>query len=49
MAFENLHVQRVVAAASDDRRGTGVLEQIHVGPSAGYGFKSSSTRPPCNG
>ena len=39
MAFENLHVQQVVRATSGARRGIGVLEQIHLGPQARYGFK----------
>jgi hypothetical protein len=38
MAFENLHVQQVVAATSGSERGIGVLEQIHIGPNARYGF-----------
>ena len=39
MAFENLHVQQIVRATSGSRRGVGVLEQIHIGPQARYGFK----------
>jgi hypothetical protein len=39
MAFENLHVQQVVMARSGDKKGVGVLEQIHLGPQARYGFK----------
>ena len=39
MAVENLHIQQVVKATSGDRRGVGVLEQIHIGPHAPSGFK----------
>jgi len=39
LAFENLHVQQVVKATCGDRVGHGVLEQMHIGPSASYGFK----------
>jgi hypothetical protein len=37
--FPNLHIQQVVMAKSGDRRGVGVLEQIHLGPHARYGWK----------
>lgn len=39
MALENLHIQQVVLATSGDRKGVGVLEQIHIGPNSHYGFK----------
>jgi hypothetical protein len=39
MALENLHVQQVVMATSGDKKGIGVLEQIHIGPHRRYGFK----------
>jgi len=39
MAFENLHIQQVVMATSGSKQGVGVLEQIHLGPQARYGFK----------
>ena len=39
MALDNLHIQQVVMATSGDARGIGVLEQIHIGPHARYGFK----------
>ena len=39
MAIENLHIQQVVLATSGDQKGIGVLEQIHLGPHARYGFK----------
>lgn len=38
LALENIHVQQVVRARSGDRVGHGVLEQLHIGPSASYGF-----------
>ena len=38
-ALENVHIQQVVMATSGDRKGIGVLEQIHLGPHARYGFK----------
>ena len=37
-AIENLHIQQVVKATCGDRVGHGVLEQMHVGPSASFGF-----------
>ncbi len=37
-ALENVHIQQVVMARSGDRKGIGVLEQIHLGPHARYGF-----------
>jgi hypothetical protein len=39
MTLENLHIQQVVMASSGDRKGIGVLEQIHIGPNPRYGFK----------
>ena len=39
MAFENLHVQQVMRATSGTEQGIGVLEQVHIGPNARYGFK----------
>ena len=39
LALPNLHIQQVVRAKSGDARGIGVLEQIHVGPHARYGFR----------
>jgi len=39
MALENQHIQQVVRARCGDEVGIGVLEQIHLGPHAGYGFK----------
>jgi hypothetical protein len=39
MALDNLHIQQVVRATSGDETGVGVLEQIHLGPHSGYGFK----------
>ncbi|RLQ21662.1 hypothetical protein DWB85_11650 [Seongchinamella sediminis] len=38
LALENLHIQQVVVARSGDRVGHGVLEQMHIGPSASHGF-----------
>ena len=38
-AFENQHIQQVVMARSGAVKGVGVLEQIHLGPQARYGFK----------
>jgi hypothetical protein len=38
MAFENLHIQQVVMARSGEKRGVGVMEQVHIGPHARYGF-----------
>ena len=38
-AFDNAHIQQVVMATSGDKKGVGVLEQIHIGPHARYGFK----------
>jgi len=38
LALENLHVQQVVVATCGDRVGHGVLEQMHIGPSASFGF-----------
>ncbi len=39
MAPANLHIQQVVKARCGDEEGIGVLEQIHIGPHARYGFK----------
>lgn len=39
MALPNLHIQQVVRARSGDAVGIGVLEQIHLGPNARYGWK----------
>lgn len=39
MALENQHIQQVMRARSGDAEGVGVLEQIHLGPHARYGFK----------
>jgi hypothetical protein len=39
LALENIHVQQVMRARSDDREGVGVLEQICLGPHAPSGFK----------
>lgn len=39
-AFENQHIQQVVRARNGKDVGTGVLEQICIGPYAKYGFKS---------
>jgi len=39
-ALENQHVQQVVRATCEGRSGVGVLEQICLGPHAGYGFRS---------
>jgi hypothetical protein len=38
-ALENVHIQQVVFARSGAREGVGVLEQIHLGPHARYGFE----------
>ncbi len=38
LALENLHVQQVVKATCDGKVGHGVLEQLHIGPSAKLGF-----------
>jgi len=38
-ALENAHIQQVVVATSGTKKGIGVLEQIHIGPHARYGFK----------
>jgi hypothetical protein len=38
-SFENAHIQQVVMARSGEKRGIGVLEQLHLGPHARYGFK----------
>ena len=38
-ALENMHIQQVVMATSGSNKGIGVLEQIHLGPHARYGFK----------
>lgn len=42
LAFENLHIQQVVKARCGNREGWGVLEQMHNGPCATYGFESWS-------
>ncbi len=39
MALDNLHIQQVVKARQGGQEGIGVLEQIHLGPHARYGFK----------
>ena len=39
-ALENAHVQQLVMATSGEKKGIGVLEQIHIGPHTRYGFKS---------
>lgn len=39
LALENLHVQQVIRATCNGKVGHGVLEQMHIGPSASYGFK----------
>ncbi len=38
LALENIHVQQIVRATCGDRIGHGVLEQLHIGPSATLGF-----------
>jgi len=38
-AFENAHIQQVMMARCGEKRGIGVLEQLHLGPHARYGFK----------
>jgi len=38
-ALENQHIQQVMRARCGDRRGSGVLEQLCLGPHAGYGFR----------
>ena len=38
LALENIHVQQVVTARCGERVGHGVLEQLHIGPSAVHGF-----------
>ena len=40
-ALENVHIQQVVMATSGSEKGIGVLEQIHLGPHARYGFKGA--------
>jgi hypothetical protein len=40
-ALENVHIQQVVMATSGSEKGIGVLEQIHLGPHARYGFKDA--------
>jgi hypothetical protein len=39
LALENIHIQQVVKARCGGRQGWGVLEQMHIGPSAKLGFK----------
>lgn len=39
MGIDNLHIQQVMRATSGDEVGVGVMEQLHIGPSAHYGFK----------
>ena len=39
MGIDNLHIQQVMRATSGDETGIGVMEQLHIGPSAHYGFK----------
>ncbi len=38
LELENLHIQQIVKATCGDRRGHGVLEQMHIGPSTSFGF-----------
>lgn len=40
LALENQHVQQVMRATCNGRSGVGVLEQLSLGPHAGYGFES---------
>ena len=39
MEVSNQHIQSVMRATCGDQQGIGVMEQIHMGPSAKYGFK----------
>ncbi|TXS95431.1 hypothetical protein FV139_05965 [Parahaliea maris] len=39
LALENIHVQQVIRATCNGEVGYGVLEQLHIGASASYGFK----------
>lgn len=39
LALENIHVQQIVRATCGDKVGHGVLEQLHIGPHTGLGFK----------
>jgi hypothetical protein len=39
LALENIHIQQVVTARRGDQVGHGVLEQLHIGPWTGAGFK----------
>jgi hypothetical protein len=39
LAFENLHIQQVMAAKCGNETGIGVLEQFCIGPYAPYGFE----------
>jgi len=38
LALENIHIQQVVRATCGDKVGHGVMEQMHIGASASYGF-----------
>jgi hypothetical protein len=48
-AFENQHIQQVMMATSGSSKGIGVLEQIHLGPHARYGFKEFMDPAPGSG
>ena len=39
LALENIHIQQTVIARCGDDVGYGVLEQLHIGPHQGHGFK----------
>jgi len=39
LTWENIHIQQLVVARCGDEVGYGVLEQMHIGPYATYGFK----------
>ena len=39
LSLENIHIQQVVEARCGDEVGHGVLEQLHIGPHKGIGFK----------
>ncbi len=39
LTWDNLHIQQLVIARCGDQVGYGVLEQMHIGPYAPYGFK----------
>jgi len=38
LALENIHIQQIVVARCGNEVGHGVLEQLHIGPYAPYGF-----------